>query len=250
MNEQERNKILEKSKEFFREEIVTNHIKNIKKLSKQSAFNINPFTHKYLAKSTYGDTSPESLAKVLILPRVLGTSISTIFGTKMQDYCGTVLSGNGSLVPGMDIEFIDCVDNKKKYCQIKSGPQTINRDDVKTITDHFKNAIRLGRTNNCKITSENCVVGVLYGEESDLSAHYREINKDFPVFTGREFWYRLTGDKDFYDKLADAFAEAASDIQSTDVSDIIESTIKKLAKTFETNEEDNEESAEEKGVES
>lgn len=31
MNEQERNKILEKSKEFFREEIVTNHIKNIKK---------------------------------------------------------------------------------------------------------------------------------------------------------------------------------------------------------------------------
>ena len=50
MNEQERNKILEKSKEFFREEIVTNHIKNIKKLSKQSAFNINPFTHKYLAK--------------------------------------------------------------------------------------------------------------------------------------------------------------------------------------------------------
>ena len=45
MNEQERNKILEKSKEFFREEIVTNHIKNIKKLSKQSAFNIKPFTH-------------------------------------------------------------------------------------------------------------------------------------------------------------------------------------------------------------
>ena len=85
MTEKERNEILEKSKSFFQKEIVSNHVKNIRKLSKQSAFNINPFTHKYLAQSTYGDTSSESLAKVLILPRVLGTSISTIFGTKMQD---------------------------------------------------------------------------------------------------------------------------------------------------------------------
>jgi hypothetical protein len=39
----------------------------------------------------------------------------------------------GSVVHGIDIEFIDAIDGRKKYCQLKSGPSTINKDDVVTI---------------------------------------------------------------------------------------------------------------------
>jgi len=229
MEEQERLEILEKSKMFFKDKIVNSHIKNTKKLSSLSEFNINPFIHKYLSQFAFGNSEPESLAKVLIYPRVLGTSISTTFGSKMQEYCGEVLSGNGSVVEGMDIEFIDSIDGNKKYCQIKAGPQTINKDDVKTIKDHFLAAIRLSRTNNAKITSDNCVVGVFYGETKDLSANYQKIKLDYPVYVGQEFWYRLTGDEDFYEKLISSFAEVAKEM---DGSDLLDETVRKLSQNF------------------
>lgn len=226
MNEQERIAILEKSKIFFRDSIVESHIKNTTKLVSTKEFNINPFIHRYLAQFAFGKSDAESLAKILIYPRVLGTSITTTFGNKMQEYCGKVLSGNGSLVDGMDIEFIDCIDGQKKYCQIKAGPQTINKDDVKTILDHFTSAIRLSRTNNVNITSANCVVGVLYGEPQDLSSNYRKIDIHYPVYVGQEFWHRLTGDENFYNRLSDSFAEVAKEMDS---SKLLNNTIKKLA---------------------
>ena len=140
MDKKEREAILIKSKKFFKNKIVKSHIKNTEKLSSIDEFKINPFMHTYLAQFAFGNSTPESLAKALIYPRVLGTSLATSFGNGMQDYCGSVLDGNGSLVQGMDIEFLDCVDGKKKYCQIKAGPQTINKDDVDTIKDHFLSA--------------------------------------------------------------------------------------------------------------
>lgn len=229
MTEQERLLILEKSKKFFKDEIVESHIKNTTKLENINNFNINPFIHRYLAQFAFGNSDPESLAKVLIYPRVLGTSITTTFGHKMQAYCGQVLSGNGSLVEGMDIEFIDCIDGKKKYCQVKAGPQTINKDDVKTICDHFSAAIRLSRTNNVRITSENCMVGVFYGDPKDLSANYRKIDYHYPVYIGKEFWYRLTGDEDFYNKLISSFADVAKEMDS---SKLVNDTIQKLSQNF------------------
>lgn len=229
MTEQERLLILEKSKIFFKNEIVKSHIKNTTKLCSVDEFNINPFLHTYLAQFAFGNSDPESLAKILIYPRVLGTSITTTFGNKMQAFCGQVLDGNGSLVNGMDIEFIDYIDGQKKYCQIKAGPQTINKDDVKTICDHFSAAIRLSRTNNLHITSDNCVVGIFYGEPKDLSANYRKIEKDYPVYIGKDFWYRLTGDENFYNKLIASFAEAAKEMDS---SKLLNDTIQKLSQNL------------------
>ena len=229
MEDNERLLILEKSKKFFKEKIVRSHIKNTTKLNSVSEFNINPFLHSYLAQFAFGNSDPESLAKALIYPRVLGTSINTTFGNKMQEYCSDVLSGSGSLVSGMDIEFVDCIDGKKKYCQIKAGPQTINKDDVKTICDHFLSVIRLSKTNNMHITNENCVVGVFYGDPKDLSANYKKIEKDYSIYIGKEFWHRLTGDEDFYDKLISSFAEVAKEMDS---SKLLNDTIKKLSKNL------------------
>ena len=210
-------------------EIIKIFFENTKKLKDINQFNINPFTHNYLAQFIFGNSEPESLAKVLLYPRILGTSISTTFGHQMQFYCGEVLNGNGSLVDGMDIEFIDCIDGEKKYCQMKAGPQTINKDDVKTITDHFQHAIRLGKTNNIPISNSNCVVGIFYGERKDLSTNYKNIAKDYSVYIGREFWYHLTGDETFYDKLISSFVEIAKDMDS---SKLVNEVKEELSKYF------------------
>lgn len=226
MTELERQNILEQAKTFFKDRIAKKHKENTIKLSSLDKFNINPFTYKYLAQFAFGDSSPESMAKTLVYPRVLGTSISTTFGTQLQYFCNEVLSSYASTTSGIDIEFVDAVDGRRKYCQVKAGPTTINHDDVETIRNHFKSIRNLARTNHLDLGYGDCVVGVFYGTTSSLSQSYKRLSEEFPVYVGAEFWYRLTGDHDFYYDLIDAFAEVAAEMDS---STALDEVIKQLA---------------------
>ena len=226
MTEQEKQQILEAAKNFFRTRIVPNHNSNTEKLADISEFNVNPFLSKYLAQFAFGDSSAQSIAKALIYPRVLGTSITTSFGTNMQYFCNDVLSSYASTTSGIDIEFIDAIDGMRKYCQVKAGPNTINKDDVPVIKGHFRSVINLARTNGLRIASNDCIVGVFYGTRSQLSSHYKKIDEDYPVIVGQDFWYHLTGDPEFYDDLISAFADVADEMDS---SALLQQTIDRLA---------------------
>lgn len=226
MTEAERQQILSKAKQFFKTRIAENHIANTRKLSSLDKFNINPFTHKYLAQFAFGDSSPESMAKALLYPRVLGTSISTTFGTQLQYFCNEVLSSYASTTSGVDIEFIDSFDGRRKYCQVKAGPTTINHDDVDTIKNHFRAIRNLARTNHLDLNITDCIVGVFYGTENTLSQSYKRINEEYPVYVGAEFWHRLTGDSNFYYDLINAFAEVADEMDSTE---LIQQVLQNLA---------------------
>ena len=226
MTEREKEQILISAKDFFKNRIAKKHNENTEKLAHLSKFNVNPFTWTYLAKMAFGSTDSESLAKALIYPRVLGTSISTTFGTSIQFFSVEVLGSYASTAQGMDIEFEDAVDGHHKYCQLKAGPNTINKDDIKTIEDHFRNMRNLRRTNGGRIPTEDCVVGVLYGDFESLSSHYKKINEDYPVIVGKDFWYHLTGDEDFYSELVNAFVEVVDELTE---SDTLERTVRLLA---------------------
>ncbi|HMC00169.1 MAG TPA: PmeII family type II restriction endonuclease [Flavobacteriaceae bacterium] len=228
MNDIQRAKILNNAKEFFRNEIVNSHLQGaVKRASSLRSYKINPFLLAYLANFLEGTSSPESFAKALLYPRLLSTSITTTFGNKAQKMISELFDGMmGSVVQGIDIEFIDAIDGRKKYCQLKSGPNTINKDDVKTVIDHFQAVKNLARTNNLDIMLGDMVVGVLYGENKELSTHYKNINKEFPVLAGKEFWYHLTGKKDFYFELSNVIGEVALEI---DGSQILKGAILKLA---------------------
>lgn len=228
MTDTEKQIILVRANKFFRDRVAENHKTNTEKLTSLSKFNINPFTHKYLANFAFGDSSPESMAKALVYPRVLGTSISTTFGTQLQYFCNEVLDSFASTTSGIDIEFIDAIDGRRKYCQIKAGPQTINHDDVETICNHFAAIKNLARTNGMVNFNPlfDCVVGVFYGTPDVLSGHYKDIQKQYPVIVGQEFWHRLTGDEAFYDALINVFAEVADEINS---SEAVEKVIQTLA---------------------
>ncbi|EKN66984.1 hypothetical protein BABA_13887 [Neobacillus bataviensis LMG 21833] len=230
LKEESLNQIIKKAKDFFKNEIVPSHKANTLKLTKLKQFNLNPFLDKYKASFLTGNDDPESIARALIYPRVLGTSINTIFGDKLQKFCSEVLEGFASTTSGIDIEFIDKVDGRKKYCQIKAGPNTINKDDIETIKGHFQGVKNLARTNKLSVNLDDLVIGVFYGTPDDVSNHYKTINKEYPVIVGQEFWYRLTGEIDFYQKLSDAIGDVASEV---DGSEMIEGVIKSLAKEIE-----------------
>ena len=226
MTEAERQQILSKAKQFFKTRIAENHLSDTRNLSSLYKFNINPFTHKYLALFAFGDSTPESMAKALLYPRVLGTSISTTFGTQLQYFCNEVLSSYASTTSGIDIEFIDSFDGRRKYCQVKAGPTTINHDDVDTIKNHFRAIRNLARTNHLDLNITDCIVGVFYGTENTLSQSYKRINEEYPVYVGAEFWHRLTGDSNFYYDLINAFAEVADEMDSTE---LIQQVLQNLA---------------------
>lgn len=223
--------ILIKAQDWFRTSIAENHIKNTEKLSNPTEFNINPFLTHYLANFLAGNSSRENLAKALIYPRVLGTSITTSFGSNIQKFANTVLDSFGSTTSGIDIEFIDQIDNTRKYCQLKAGPNTINKDDVETLAGHFRGVINLGRTNNIRLTHEQLIVGVIYGEREELSSHYKRLESQFyhPIHPGKDFWHRLTGDPDFYSDLSKAIGQVAIE---SDYTKELEEVIQKLAKNL------------------
>ena len=228
----DKNKILSDAKIWFKESFAKSHITNTIKLVNPSELKINHFTAVYLANFLTGNSSPESIAKALLYPRVLGTSVTTIFGTGIQKFTNDVLGTFGSTTKGIDIEFVDQLDGHRKYCQLKSGPNTINNDDVETIAGHFSGAIRLSNTNNLRIAHEDLIVGVIYGKPDDLSNFYKKITKEYhyPVFIGKKFWHRLTGDPSFYDDLLCAIGSVAVE---ADFSNEFEEVIKTLAATEE-----------------
>jgi hypothetical protein len=137
-----------------------------------------------------------------------------------------IFEGFGSAVSGIDIEFMDALDGRKKYCQLKSGPNTINKDDVTTIKNHFKGIRNLARTNKLPINHDDLIVGVIYGSPDELSGHYKKISQDHPVFIGKELWHRITGDENFYFNLIEALAEVALEI---DGRELLENAIASLS---------------------
>lgn len=222
--------IVFKWKNFFRNEIAENHRKNTLKLVHLKEFNLNPFLDNYKANFLLGNNSARSKATALVYARALGTSINTTFGTNLQKFCSDILSGYASTTSGIDIEFKDFMDGRKKYCQIKAGPNTINKDDIKTISDHFAGVKNLARTNNLNIGLNDLIVGIFYGDAKELSNHYKQIQKDYPVYIGQEFWYRLTGDNNFYHELTTAIDEVATEY---DGRELLNTVIEKLTAEIE-----------------
>ena len=187
---------------YFESKIFENHkINALKAHSKIKSYKINPILIKYLSKILEDNFTPLGIAKALYYPRILGTSINTSFGTRIQNMFVELNLANGSLIKGMDIEFVDKIDKRKKWCQLKSGTNTINSEDVNPLLKKFSVVTNLARTNAINMNNSDLILGVLYGEENQLSQHYKKINLQFPVIIGREFWHRITGFENFYDKL-------------------------------------------------
>jgi hypothetical protein len=230
MKPEQKQAIISNGKDFFRTVIIPNHLKNLNKLH-LSSFNINPFLINYLAAFLCGNTEPESLAKALVYPRILGTSLNTSFGQSIQIFTSQLqeVVGGASGIDGIDIEFVDALDGRRKYCQCKAGPQTINKDDIATILGHFKYLMNKSRLDRMGLQFEDLIVGVLYGNREDLSANYKAIDAHYPVLCGAEFWEHLTADKNFYNQLAKAFGEVVEE-DGIDGSSLILAKVEEIAK--------------------
>ena len=224
---------IDKAGDWFEEVVITRHTINTIKLKSTKEFQINPMLLPYLGHCMMGEISGESIARALVYPRVFGTSITTSFGTNIQTFITDVIAGSfGSVTAGLDIEFTDKIDQRVKYSQIKLGPNTINKDDVKTIHDHFKEIRGRAKLHRMDIRQQDYVVGVMYGTAGDISAHYKKLRDeyDYTLYVGEEFWERLTGDKDFFSKLNSEFRKR---ITASSLNALIEQVVGDLSRSKE-----------------
>ena len=76
------------------------------------------------------------------------------------------------------------------------------------------------------------VVGIIYGDNESLNGHYKRITGeyDYPIYIGQNFWYRLTGDENFYSDLIHAIGQVAIE---ADFSEELEDVIIELSKASE-----------------
>ncbi|CAI2554380.1 hypothetical protein AKUA1805_01120 [Apilactobacillus kunkeei] len=226
-------KILSEAEEFFYDFFQDRANKYDKKNYKD--FKINPFLIRGIAGIIGDDSDPKNIASAIAYPFAMGTSLSTSFGSNIQEFVVKTMGdlARGSTTSGIDIEFTDAIDGRNKYCQLKCGPQTINKDDIKTIVDHFHGVFNLARTNHVTIDPSDCIVGVVYGSHDDLSTMYTNIEKEgFPVLAGEEFWYHLTGSRTIYKELI-SIAQDASNHSGMKKS--VENLRDKIAKHVEEN---------------
>ena len=223
-------------KNFLKEEFVKPIRKKIEKGIKLKDFNINPFISISVSSGMCGCVSGENIAKALLYPRVFGTSISTTFGDKMQKLCTNYLGAVASGINGMDIEFEDKKEPQRVVAQLKAGPNTINSGDVSPIVEDMKAASRLLRQNRTQVMPIFAVC-ISYGEITQISSHYKNISKEevgsqtnIPVYIGKDFWFRLTGNENFYSELLTLFIEA---FEEEDCSGLFQTNLESLAREIE-----------------
>lgn len=190
--------------EFFTKNIFNAHkVKTLGANSTLKSYNVNPIVSKYLSKILSDGFTAEGIAKALYFPRVLGTSINTTFGTQIQKMFVQLDMAQGSLIKGVDIEYICHINGRRKWCQLKAGPNTINSEDVSPIIKKFDTILNLARTNDAlkQISNNDLNICILYGARNEISQHYKRIDERFPVIVGADFWHSITGYPDFYQNL-------------------------------------------------
>lgn len=207
--------LLERAQLFFEEKFMKNQKAAFKKLTLDK-ITYNPFLIRELASRISDTIDSESVAKALVYPRVLGTSANTSFGSNTQNMIVEIMGQDVvSNVSGMDIEYHSPVTGDYRWAQLKSGPNTINKPDIAPMEDDFQKAQNLARQNrNTRFTFNSSVCAVLYGEHDQLSSVYKtmESNGKVIILVGEEFWYDLTGYKDFYQKLIKSVERASQSI--------------------------------------
>ena len=72
---------------------------------------------------------------------------------------------------------------------------------------------------------------LLYGEPWQKSGFIKQVEADYTVSIGQDFWYRFTGDKKFYSQLINAIAEVAQDLN---LKSMVSKVIDELAKDIES----------------
>lgn len=145
----------------------------------------------YLFKAHGLETGQEVIEN--ILSAFISSSEETTFGDFFETIAIVASGGIKSITDSMDLEIRD--GNIVRVYAIKSGPNAYNSQSKGKQKQAFDDVI-----NRLKGHAVDLVIGCAYGNKrtgtSKRPRAYREV-------CGKDFWYEITGDPDFYLKIID-----------------------------------------------
>ena len=126
---------------------------------------------------------------------------STAMGSALQAVA-KLLAGSGSGVAGADIEVTR--DGRRYFVQVKSGPDTANKDIAQNIGALLNSA-------RARDPEAACVLGVCYARPDQISPiAMKELQqRGVALKVGREFWEFISGDPDCLSEVLGIAGEAA-----------------------------------------
>ena len=169
--------------------------------------------------------TPEALLRYR-LAQHLERSLVTAMGTALQAVA-KVIAGQGSGVAGADIEKIR--DGRRYFVQIKSGPDTANKDIAQNIAALLNSA-------RARDPEAICLLGVCYGRPDQISgiAHREMQARGVGLLIGREFWAFIGDDPATMADVLELAGEAAAELEAGDetYSDRVERKLAELIEEF------------------
>lgn len=211
MEEREKQAIINSGKDYFRKIIIPNHIKGLKSLRLKD-FKINPFMVNYLA----GKISFEDFAKALLYPVMFDTLVSSGPLSAFNQFVARLseLTDGFSDINGIDFEFTDAIDGKRKYCQCRPSLVALTDDETAEVLGNFKKAYEQSQAEGVDMQINDLVMAFPYGDENIFSGNSKIISSHYDILYGEEFWHRLSGDRNFYYRICKAFAEVIEEPNS------------------------------------
>jgi len=176
----------------------------------------------YLFKAVGTQSAPEIVGS--LLSAYISSSDEGIFGDAFFEPIAKAVSG-GVVSPNEGVDI--AIETKTKYLAIavKSGPNQYNASQKKRQNDEF-NALR---SRLMKLKKQfDALLGHCYGQlstEPSKSRIYRDRS-------GQEFWYEITGDKNFYLKLIELMNDDVINTHKHDYKDAWEQAVNRYLREF------------------
>lgn len=159
---------------------------NINKVMKRK----NPYLYRAKAMQSASDIVDS------VLTAFVSSSEETIFGNFFLEPVAIAASnGNKALAEGIDIMIQDNENNTIAAIAVKSGPSVFNADSKKRQEQNFMAASKLAQQAKARYEA---YIGYCYGKKKDSG---RGKPKIYQELAGKNFWWKLTGEEDFYIKL-------------------------------------------------
>ena len=131
-----------------------------------------------------------------ILSATVSSSEETIFGNCFFEPIAIAASGgNKALAEGIDIMVEDKDSNIIYAIAVKSGTSVFNADSKKRQEQNFNAARKLAQQAKARYEP---IIGYSYGKKRSSGRGRPTIYREL---AGQDFWYELTGDKEFYIKI-------------------------------------------------
>ena len=131
-----------------------------------------------------------------ILSAFISSSEETIFGNCFFEPLAIVASGGfKSTAEGIDLEYRNRNGDNAMYAvAVKSGPSVFNADSKKRQEQNFANAGKKAQQARMAFIP---IIGYSYGKKRTTGG----ADKPYYEFAGQRFWYEITGDPNFYQKI-------------------------------------------------